>query len=40
MGKSVNTFEQQCIAINDRLKDEPKGETAKAIYRRTMGKLL
>ena len=37
MGKKVKTFEQQCIAINNQLKAEPKGETAKAIYRRTMG---
>ena len=38
MGKLViKDFEKRCIAINDRLKDEPKGETAKAIYRRTMG---
>lgn len=38
MGKLViKDFEKRCIAINDRLKDKPKGETAKAIYRRTMG---
>ena len=37
MGNTVKTFEQQCIAINNRLKAEPKGETANAIYRRTMG---
>lgn len=38
MGKLViKDFEKRCIAINDRLKAEPKGETAKAIYRRAMG---
>ena len=38
MGKLViKDFEKRCMAINDRLKDKPKGETAKAIYRRTMG---
>ena len=37
MGNTVKTFEQQCIAINNRLKAQPKGETVHAIYRRTMG---
>lgn len=38
MGKLViKDFEKRCIAINNRLKAKPKGETANAIYRRTMG---
>ena len=37
MGNTVKTFEQQCIAINNRLKEAPKGKTGNVIYRRTMG---